>query len=141
MSTSKSPLPAAETLRILLVDDEWCIREVFGTSLSLDGYDVETAGDGREALKKLEEREWDVVITDRAMPRMDGEELASEIKRRWPETSIIMITGLSSAVTDATRAKIDVLLSKPFAMETLREAIVAIERTHQPDAVGGCVPA
>lgn len=84
-------MPRDETL--LIVDDEPGIRTVLSVSLSDSGYEVLTAGNGEEALAVFEERHPDIVITDIRMPGMDGVELLREIKRRRPDTEVIMITG------------------------------------------------
>ncbi|RKX93116.1 MAG: sigma-54-dependent Fis family transcriptional regulator, partial [Spirochaetes bacterium] len=61
--------------KLLIVDDEEHIRNGLKTALSLDGYDVEVAADGEEALKKLDMEDIDLLITDLKMPKLTGEEL------------------------------------------------------------------
>jgi CheY-like chemotaxis protein len=117
---SVSPvLPAA--LRILLVDDEASILEVFGALLELDGHSIGTAGDGAAALALFRSEQWDVVVTDRAMPEMNGLELAHEIKQLSPCTPVILMTGL---VTQAW-PEVDAVLQKPFTAAKLAEVIDA----------------
>ena len=132
--------PCAQTLRILLVDDELCIRHILSSTLRLDGHVVETAGDGADALERFGQAEWDVVITDRAMPRMNGEELAAEIKRQSPQTPVVMITGLTSAVKAATRECIDALLPKPFSTAALYAALAGALQRKRPERAAVAAP-
>jgi two-component system, OmpR family, response regulator MprA len=79
--------------RILLVDDEPGIRLTLSAILSMKGYEVETAVDGVDALEHLSRKKPDVVISDLRMPRMDGFELLSTIRRKHKEVALIAITG------------------------------------------------
>jgi signal transduction histidine kinase len=80
-------------MEILLVDDEEGIRKVLGISLADRGHQIHTAADGQEALAVFESHHPAIVMTDIKMPVMDGLELLKQIKRRNPETEVIMITG------------------------------------------------
>ncbi|HQU71244.1 MAG TPA: response regulator [Calditrichia bacterium] len=90
-------------VRVLVVDDEQIIREIFSTSLSRWGFQVDEAADGQEALKKCEFSPYHIVITDLNMPRMDGEQLLQRIKARWAETEVIVVTGFGT-ITNAIEA-------------------------------------
>ncbi|WP_054029485.1 sensor histidine kinase [Desulfatitalea tepidiphila] len=81
------------TTDILLVDDEQGIRKVLGIALADRGYRVHTAADARQALALFDELGPPIVLTDIKMPGMDGIELLRALKRRNPETEVIMITG------------------------------------------------
>ena len=70
----------SEPLRVLVVEDEPLVREVVSVYLHEDGHSVETAGNGREGLEKFKGGAFDVVLTDRAMPEMNGDQLAAQIK-------------------------------------------------------------
>ncbi len=88
--------------RILVVDDEPDIRDILKILLEAEGFEVEEASNGREALEKIEHRPPDLVITDYVMPDTDGEELCRKIKqdilvRHIP---VIMLTGKKEDVTD-----------------------------------------
>jgi two-component system response regulator PilR (NtrC family) len=85
--------------RILVVDDEQIIRESLGFVLKKEGYQVEEAPNGREALAKQEARPFDVVISDIEMPEMRGMELLEHITKRTPQTFVIMITAFASIET------------------------------------------
>ncbi len=107
-------------MRILVVDDERQITRVLRTSLQSSGYEVTTAHDGLEALASFQEKLPDLVITDLAMPEMDGVELTREI-RRTSDTPIIVLS-----VRETERQKVTALDSgaddyivKPFSMPEL----------------------
>ena len=85
--------------RILVVDDEQIIRESLSFVLKKEGYQVEEAANGKEALAKQESRPYDVVITDIEMPEMRGMDLLEQITKRTPESFVIMITAFASIET------------------------------------------
>ncbi|MCI0707985.1 MAG: sigma-54 dependent transcriptional regulator [Ignavibacteriae bacterium] len=85
--------------RILVVDDEQIIRESLGFILKKEGFDVEEASNGREALEKQEKKPFDVIVTDIEMPEMRGMELLGEITRRTPQTFVMIITAFGSIET------------------------------------------
>ncbi len=78
---------------ILIVDDEEEIRKSLSRHFQFDGYDVVTAENGVEALKIMGKRRLEVVITDVMMPKMNGVELLEEIRKQYPMTHVIVITG------------------------------------------------
>lgn len=78
--------------RILVVDDDGGIRRSLTEILEIDGCAVDSAGDGQEALAKLEAGRYDAVVTDVVMPKMDGYELYMAIRERWPELPVLMMT-------------------------------------------------
>lgn len=87
---SKSPAAAAP-LRILAVDDDALVLANTATMLQELGHSVLEAGSGKEALKMLRKDNLDLVVTDYAMPGMTGEELASAIKKDYPNLPILMV--------------------------------------------------
>jgi len=130
---SDSKLSSRPQWRILVVDDERMIRESISMLLRFDRHVVETANDGEEALGKLAAEKFDVVLTDFEMPRMRGDHLAVAIKARWPEQPVIML----SAYGEIFKAEgkqlpgVDLILSKPFLLDTLRQALVTVLGTKQ----------
>jgi len=80
--------------RILVVDDEKEIRELLFKALTrLSHFRVELAEDGEEALKKIGQENFDLVLTDLKMPKMDGLQLATEISKSKPGTLTVLMTG------------------------------------------------
>lgn len=112
---------------ILIVDDEENIRNSLSRRYSLKGYSVDTAENGNTALKKMEDRAYRVVVSDIKMPQMDGVELLRHIRKDYPMTRVIMMTGyvtLENALA-CLRHGADTCIFKPF--EDLSEMDSAIE--------------
>ena len=87
---------------ILLVEDEAISRYGFAQVLRTNGYQVMEAGDGQEALKLLEQYDFDLVITDLAMPKVTGFGLVAQMQIKWPAIPILLLTAYLSP--DASRA-------------------------------------
>src|SRR5262245_32528715 len=102
--------------RVLLADDEPGVREAVGFLLSIDGHTVVQATNGDEALEHFGRDQFDLVITDYAMPGMAGDELAWNIKSVAPALPIIMITG-HSCVLKGPDNPVDAVLPKPFDLD------------------------
>ena len=104
---------------ILIVDDDWQIRNLHSMALKGEGHELKTATDGDEALSFLKDGKFDLLITDLIMKRVNGDQLAREAKERWPAMPILMITG--SKVPD--ECKVDMILTKPCSMAILRAQV------------------
>jgi signal transduction histidine kinase/CheY-like chemotaxis protein len=117
-------LPSS-SLNVLIVDDEARIREVVSTYLRCDGHRVAAAASGREALEKFRRQPFDIVVVDRVMPEMSGEQTARFIKQLNPNIPIIMLTGFGALieVTGSEPQAIDVVLNKPITIDALRNTI------------------
>jgi CheY-like chemotaxis protein len=115
-------------LRVLVVDDQPAFCHLVSEYLSFDRHTVETARNGREGLEKFRSGRYDLVLTDRAMPEMDGDQLAQAIRAVEPKQRIILLTGYEeSSAIDIPRAEaIDCVLGKPLSMATLRKAMVEV---------------
>ncbi len=119
------------TLRILVVDDQPDCREVLAACLSVDRHEVKTAYDGPDALTQFSSGDFDLVITDHAMPGMSGETLAHAIKQQSATTPVILLTGfgeLGSPDSPADSA-VDLILTKPISVAGLRQALHQITRS------------
>ncbi|HXY85738.1 MAG TPA: response regulator transcription factor [Gaiellaceae bacterium] len=121
-------------MRILVVDDEPAVRESLRRALSLEGYDVELAADGGEALHRIEMAgtggEPDAIVLDVLMPRVDGLEVAKKMRSRGSQTPILMLTARDE-VSDRVAgldAGADDYLIKPFALEELLARLRALLR-------------
>lgn len=106
---------------ILIVDDESMVRSVLKKLLSLKGHQIEEAASGAEALETLAHSSFDLLFTDQAMPQMSGQQLAAEVRQRYPDLPIVLLTG----DTDVEHASqlVDVVASKPFKLDRLEEII------------------
>jgi CheY-like chemotaxis protein len=109
--------------RILVVDDDEMVLMALGELLKPEGYDVETVSSGSEALRKLEENTYDLLMLDVIMPEMDGFELCKRIRQeeKYQEIPIIFLTAKSR---DEDRARgldagANLFLSKPISPDKL----------------------
>jgi CheY-like chemotaxis protein len=108
--------------RILVVDDDIAILEALVVLLG-GRYDVLTATDGREALRLIEDRSIDLVVSDVLMPLMAGEELVDAARRAGARIPVILISGHQERLERAREAGADAYLYKPFPFRTLEERI------------------
>ncbi|MBF0200084.1 MAG: response regulator [Desulfamplus sp.] len=111
--------------RILLVDDETIIINVISIMLRQEGYSIETACSGEDALKFIHSSSYDLIITDLAMDEVSGFEVLQESKKYFPETMVMLLTGhgeLSYAV-DAMRMGADDFLVKPAEPAILKARV------------------
>ncbi len=115
-------LCSLQTSRILVVDDEEIARSNLEYILRKDGYQVATAASGLEALEKFKTQNFDLVLTDLKMEKMDGLQLLEAVKQASPTTELVMITGYATVSTavDALRKGAAHYLSKPINLDDLR---------------------
>ncbi|MBI3661358.1 PAS domain S-box protein [Candidatus Acetothermia bacterium] len=115
-------------LRVLIVDDEPLVCEMLTEYLTGDGHRVEVATNGREGLGKFLASRFDLIVTDRGMPEMNGEQLASAIKQIAPNKPIILLTGFGDLMkTSGERPPaVDLIVNKPVTLTALRQAIAKI---------------
>jgi len=108
-----------QTGDILIVDDERSMREFLGIYLRREGYRIEAAAGGKEALAVLKARAFDLVITDLRMPDVDGLAVLAEAKRLHPDTEVIVVTAFSTTETAiaAMKAGAHDYLTKPFKID------------------------
>jgi CheY-like chemotaxis protein len=109
--------------RVLVVDDELGVRELLQSLLRHLGHTSEGASCGAEALRKIEQAEFDLFFADLHMPVMKGDELAREIKRRKPGATVVLITG---GELPGPLPEIDRLLRKPFSLAELQDTISSL---------------
>ena len=117
--------------RILVVDDEDIVIRSCLRILDGNGYQIETARDGQEALRKVDDNSYDVMILDIMMPNLGGMEVLRRVKETHPDTDVIMITGLSQIDTAVQAMKLGAFdyISKPFEPDELKLVIQrALER-------------
>ena len=120
-----------EKMRMMLVDDEERFLSTTQKLLARKGYDVVTAASGGEALEKMRSQNIHVVILDVKMPGMDGNATLKEIKRQFPLTEVIMLTGhatMESAIDGLKWGAIDYLMKPADIDEIIRKAEEAFEK-------------
>lgn len=125
----KEELKMKEDVKILVVDDEVIMRNLLLKILEQEGYLVTLAGSYNEATTKLNTEQFDIVLSDVKMPETNGFELLKEIKNKWPQTAVIMMTGYGDAYTvkEALMLGADEYVTKPFKSH---EISLIIERAY-----------
>ena len=116
--------------RLLVVDDEEPQREMLGNILMRAGFEVETAADGREALERLEQDGFDLLLTDQRMPNLDGLELLERVRKLSPGLPVVLMTafGTVSTAVDAMKRGAADYLTKPFERDELLLVIEKVMR-------------
>jgi DNA-binding NtrC family response regulator len=111
--------------RILIVDDEEIVIRSCLRILAADDYEVDTSNDGLDALGKIHEKNYDVLILDIMMPKMDGMEVLQRVKEARPDIDVIMITGLHDIETAVQAMKMGAFdyLPKPFDPEEFQMVV------------------
>ncbi len=116
-----APKRSVRPLRILVVDDEPMVRLVTTKLLRTRGHTVDDADGGAVALERLGAEAYDLVVTDLSMPGMSGRELAAEIRRRFADLPVILLTGDTDV--QAEGSDVSAVVRKPFQIDAL-EAVV-----------------
>jgi two-component system response regulator MprA len=124
-------------MRILVVDDERAVRDSLRRALTLEGYDVDLAADGEEALAKLDGHiaEPDAVVLDVLMPRMNGLEVCRQLRARGNRIPVLMLTARDQVEdrVEGLDAGADDYVVKPFALEELLARVRALLRRSGAD--------
>ncbi len=109
---------------ILIVDDEEIIREFLLEVLGED-YQISVACDGDEAIARIKERKFDLIITDLKMPRVSGEEVVKFARQMDPDYQVVVISGYSTlfSVSESANSGASAFLSKPFSISDLMKAV------------------
>jgi PAS domain S-box-containing protein len=116
-----SEISKAKAANVLVIDDDERVREALVGMLSLAGHRTDHAANGREAMAKMEQEKFDLVFTDLSMPEIDGWAVASEIRRRWPDVKIVLITGYTLPTETVKRHSefVNEIISKPIRFDDI----------------------
>jgi len=116
------------SLSILVVDDEPSVRETLAEMLEVMGHRVQLAESGQNALQALAISDCDLVFTDLAMPDMDGWETAREIRKRWPQMDVVLVTGYGpgTAPPAGEDGLVNGIIGKPFDFSQISQTITSI---------------
>lgn len=122
-------------MRILVVDDDRAVRESLRRSLSFNGYTVELATDGQDALEQVAAERPDAMVLDVMMPRVDGLEVCRRLRSTGDDLPILVLTARDSVSERVAGldAGADDYLPKPFALEELLARMRALLRRTSPD--------
>ena len=126
------PQMAQEAPRILIVDDEQSIQKLLSSALRKDGYDVVGAHDGREALDRIDDGAFDLVVLDLMLPKVDGFEVCRQV-RAASSVPIVMLTARVEEIDKVLGLELgaDDYITKPFSMREFRSRIKAVLRRSQ----------
>jgi len=116
---------------VLVVDDDPDMRDALGVSLGRMGFGVDLAEDGRMALEMLDGRDYQLIVSDVAMPRLDGMSLLKKVREDRPEIPVLIITGfgtIGGAVEAMKNGATDYVV-KPFSIEVLEKAVTDVMTT------------
>ncbi len=117
-------------MRVLIVEDEVDLARAVARGLQREGYAVDVAGDGASALEKASVNDYDVVLLDRDLPRVHGDEVCAELRATGNEARILMLTAAAS-IGERVRGLdlgADDYLGKPFDFEELKARVRALGR-------------
>ncbi|MFL6212924.1 MAG: PAS domain S-box protein [Blastocatellia bacterium] len=113
-------------VNVLVIDDEEHVRNVLAALLIELGHEVTIAASAEEAMRLIEDHEFNIVFTDLAMPKTDGIATATEIKARYPQTKVVLMSGYGTeraAERAAASRSIDATLNKPFRVFEIQNAL------------------
>jgi DNA-binding NtrC family response regulator len=124
--------------RVLVVDDERNIRKNLGMVLEAAGYQVDTAGEGEEALTKCKEQHYDIAFVDIEMPKMGGLELLRFVRGLKPKMAVVILTAYGTVGRSVEAMKLGAVdfLEKPFDPKTIRLLCEEILQRQQLGATG-----
>ncbi len=116
-------------ISILILDDEPIVSKRLKPSLEKKGYLVETFTESEAALKRVKEKKFDIVITDLKMEGLSGMEFLTEVKKLYPDTEVIVITGFATMDTakESFQKGIFDFLAKPFKLGEITAVIQRAE--------------
>jgi len=120
---------ASEQTSILILDDEPIVSKRLKPSLEKKGYEVEAFTRSADALQRIREREFNIVVTDLKMEGVDGMQFLTEVKEKYPNTEVIVITGFATMATakESFNKGVFDFLAKPFKLGEIADVIAKAE--------------
>jgi DNA-binding NtrC family response regulator len=120
----------SKRLEILLLDDEPIVGKRLKPALDKIGCHVEVFENPKEAMVRIQEKEFDIVVTDIRMDEMDGIQVLEQVQEKWPRTKVIMITGFAKVdlAREAMSKGVFDFIAKPFRPDDLRRIIANAAR-------------
>jgi CheY-like chemotaxis protein len=116
-----------EQRRVLVVDDDEAIRKLIAAILRRRGIAVDNVANGEEALKKLGEQSYDLMLLDLMMPRVDGYTVIERVREQKIPIEIVVVTAAGASQVNAIdRSMVRAVISKPFDVNQLVEVVMAI---------------
>lgn len=114
---------SGRALHVLVVDDEDLLLEIISLNLVQMGHTADCFTDPKKAIERFYQQHYDLVITDRAMPGMTGDQFAARVREFRPETPVVLLTGFAHIIQQngEVPANMDEVLSKPLSQQTLKD--------------------
>ena len=128
VNAGRDPFATSAIPRCLVVDDEPRLRQILVRVMRADGFIVDEASNGLEAIARMEAHPSTLILTDIEMPKMDGFSLLRELRSRWPDAAVMMISGNGDVQTAVSCLSVGALdyLTKPFHLEEVRARITSV---------------
>ncbi len=125
--------------RILILDDEPIVCKRLKPAFEKLGYEVEAFTNSSEAMERVQEQDFDIVITDLKMEGVDGMQFLTAVKERSPETEVIVITGFATMETakESFQKGVFDFVAKPFKISEIREVVKKAERKKKAGEASG----
>ena len=124
---------------ILILDDEPLVGRRLKPILEKEGYKVEAFVEPKDAMARVQEKKFDIIVTDIRMVGLDGLQVLENVKAKSPETKVIMITGYATvevAREAVSKGAFD-FITKPFRIGTIRKAIMKAAQAFEDEGAGG----
>lgn len=112
--------------RILVVDNQKEVRDFLSTFFLLSGYEVESVEDGEAAMRLVKKKQYDLVVADFKMPKMDGLDLTRKLKLYYPSLSILIMSGSGVGEGFFREAGADAFLTKPLDLSSMKSLVEEI---------------
>ena len=114
-----------EPIQVLVLDDEPIVGSRIKPSLEKEGYGVEIMTDSQDAVERIKQKKFDIVVTDFKMSKVTGLDLLRIQKQLWPESAVIIITGYATMeiAREAMQSGVYDFIPKPFRLQELKEVI------------------
>ncbi len=127
---------AERRTQILVLDDEPIVCKRLKPAFQKAGYDVETFTDSASALARIEQKRFDIVITDLKMEGIDGMSFLSRVKEKWPSIDVVVITGFATSDTakESFRKGAFDFIAKPFKLSDIMETVRRLDEKSRAGA-------
>jgi CheY-like chemotaxis protein len=125
---TKVPNTETQSARVLLVEDEERVRMILNQAFRVEGHEVTEAATGAEALKRLDNADFDLMVCDLGLPELSGLHVARWVKEFRPDLPVIIATGFAEMITeeDYHKARIDDVIRKPYDLNYMLKRAHAI---------------
>lgn len=123
----------AKTGKILVVDDDALLRDFLNETLNRTGFKVELVSTGEEALEKIKQEDYDIILSDIRMPNMGGMELLATVKKYLPDAKVVMMTAYGTVQNAVEAMKLGAFeyVMKPFSLDEIELVLSrALEQKH-----------